>query len=137
MSSRSRKVCGVGTNDVEYAVRTTAGGCVVELCPYYATWYGMLNRCYGKSQAKKMPSYKGCSVCDDWLLFSNFKVWMEQQDWQFKELDKDILKHGNKVYCPEFCMFVPKDVNSLFVDRRAKRGEYPIEVQGNYDPQWR
>lgn len=40
---------------------------------YYETWKGMLRRCYSELYHKKEPTYKECSVCDEWLLFSNFK----------------------------------------------------------------
>ena len=44
------------------------------------------------------------------------------------ELDKDILHKGNKVYSPENCVFAPRCINSLFVNVRAARGEYPIGI---------
>lgn len=78
--------------------------------------------------AKKRPSYKGCTVCDEWLKFSNFKAWMEQQDWQGKQLDKDIIKPGNTIYCPEFCAMVCKLTNSFVVDKKSCRGKYPLGV---------
>jgi hypothetical protein len=31
----------------------------------------------------------GCSVSDDWKYFSNFKLWMEKQDWGRKHLDDE------------------------------------------------
>lgn len=44
------------------------------------------------------------------------------------ELDKDILVKGNKVYSPETCCFVPKEVNSFFTRCNKARGEYPVGV---------
>ena len=46
-------------------------------------------------------------------------------------LDKDILIKGNKIYSPETCIFVPKNINLLFVKSDAKRGDYPIGVNYN------
>ena len=43
-------------------------------------------------------------------------------------LDKDILVKGNKVYSPETCCFVPVELNSLLVNSRATRGEFPVGV---------
>ena len=43
-------------------------------------------------------------------------------------LDKDIIHHGNKVYCPENCIFVPKSINQVFVSNKLKRGDLPIGV---------
>ena len=83
----------------------------------------MLSRCYSENFHERFPTYSGCSVCGDWLYFSKFKGWMENQDWQGKHLDKDILLQGNKVYSPETCIFIPSYINNLFLNSRAKRGD--------------
>jgi hypothetical protein len=57
-----------------------------------------------------------------------FRAWMETQDWEGKQLDKDIIVPGNKVYSPATCAFVPCHINSLLVDGAAQRGEWPIGV---------
>jgi hypothetical protein len=44
------------------------------------------------------------------------------------ELDKDILIKGNKIYSPETCCFVPKEINLLFTKSNSIRGKYPIGV---------
>jgi len=88
----------------------------------------MLNRCYGKVHQDKFPTYKGCTVCDEWLVFSNFMLWMENQDWVGKQLDKDILIQGNKIYGPDTCLFVPEKINYLFCSSAERKGEYPIGV---------
>lgn len=58
------------------------------------------------------PAYVGCFVDKDWLTFSNFKSWMERQDWVGKELDKDIYGCG-KCYSPDNCTFVSKRLNTF------------------------
>ena len=73
----------------------------------------MIKRCYDKNTQIKRPSYIGCSVCEDWLTFSNFKAWMETQDWKGKYLDKDILKSDNRIYGPDRCVFVSNRINNL------------------------
>lgn len=40
----------------------------------------------------------------------------------------DILKKGNRVYCPEYCCFVPAFINSLFTKSNKIRGKYPVGV---------
>ena len=112
--------CGVGINDANYGTRRYAyvegkkKQQVVWTCPYYAVWRGVLYRCYLKSFQKRNPSYVGCTIFEEWKYFTKFKAWMEAQAWEGKELDKDILFPGNKVYGPETCMFVPKSVNQFF-----------------------
>lgn len=95
-------------------------------CPYYTKWANMLKRCYSKKAQKIQATYKGCIVCEDWLMFSNFKAWMEKQDWEGKELDKDILGNG-KVYSPDTCVFVSSVVNTFMIERLSKK-ELPIGV---------
>lgn len=85
----------------------------------------MLRRVYSKN--KPAPAYESCQVCESWFKFSNFRVWMCEQDWEGKELDKDILGDG-KLYSPETCCFVPKWLNSLLLTRRNFRGPWPLGV---------
>ena len=124
--TKNKKVYGVGINDADY--NEYVDGKTVSRCTFYVTWVDMLKRCYSEKYHLKHPTYKGCVVCDEWLTFSNFKAWMEQQDYEGKQLDKDLLKEGNKVYCPEYCIFVDRKVNVFVIDRGAARGKYMIGV---------
>lgn len=105
-------ILGVGINDANYVVNK-GGRANHTLCHIYSAWHNMLKRCYSKETQKNMPTYKGCSVCDDWLLFSNFKEWMEANNYKGEHLDKDILKEGNKIYSPNTCYLVSNRVNNL------------------------
>ena len=60
-----------------------------------------------------------------------FKDWMENQDWEGNQLDKDLLFEGNKVYGPKTCVFVTRMVNNFTLDSGAARGELPIGVYWN------
>lgn len=127
-SLRSRRpIYGVGINDADYITQPRLGGKQV-CCPFYRRWLDMLVRCYSKNKQKSCPTYKNCTVCEEWLTFSNFKSWMETQDWEGKVLDKDILVIGNKVYSPEKCLFISHRLNTLFLDSASIRGNYPIGV---------
>ena len=53
---------------------------------------------------------------------------MITQPWEGNELDKDILKPGNKVYSPDTCIFVSSKLNTFMVDRKAGRGDLPLGV---------
>jgi hypothetical protein len=110
-----RLVYGVGVNDADYLIADRSTGRQIN-CNFYVTWHGMLKRCYSANYQNKRPTYKGCTVCSDWLYFSNFKKWMLTQDWVGKSLDKDILKDGNKFYSPENCCFVSLSVNNFTLD---------------------
>jgi len=117
-----RLVFGVGINDADYMVSPIIHGKQTR-CIFYTTWKHMLERCYCQKYLLKKPSYNGCKVVDEWKIFSNFKLWMELQDWHGNVLDKDILVPGNRIYSPERCLFVATNVNALLtgVDRS---GEY-------------
>jgi hypothetical protein len=88
----------------------------------------MLGRCYSENIQAQNPTYVGCSVSEEWLTFSNFKAWMQRQDWQGKQLDKDIIVKGNKIYSPDTCAFVESVTNSFTTERMASRGCQPIGV---------
>ena len=138
---KTRKlVCGVGINDADYVVKKqeTIGYVngkrkqkLIWVCPFYRTWKGVLERCYSTKTQDNHPTYRGCTVSDEWLTFSVFKNWMEKQDWEDNQLDKDLLIEGNKVYSPETCVFVSGMVNNFTIDGGAARGECPIGVYWN------
>jgi hypothetical protein len=50
-----------------------------------------------------------------WYSFTAFKAWAEKQDWVGKQLDKDLLVPGNRVYGPDACCFVPQYINLTVV----------------------
>lgn len=114
----SKLVYGAGTNDLTGNRKSKI----------YNAWANMIERCYSPRFHERYPTYVGCSVCEEWLLFSNFKNWMISQDWEGKCLDKDILIPGNKVYSPETCVFVSQELNLFMTERSAQRGMYPIGV---------
>lgn len=130
-------VHGAGINDADYVVQKHEEiGYVngnrkrkqVWYCPYYQVWQGMLQRCYSVKFQERNPTYRGCSVSVEWLTFSGFKNWMEKQDWEDNQLDKDLLFEGNKVYSAETCVFVTRAVNMFIIERGNDRGEWPIGV---------
>lgn len=130
-------IYGIGVNDADYNVRPIIDGKEVP-CPYFRAWRGLLRRCYHTENLKIRPTYKDCTVCDEWLYFSNFRSWMASQDWQGNHLDKDIISVGNKIYSPEFCAFVGCLINQSIRVNESTRGILPIGVyldQGKYKAQ--
>lgn len=109
------KLLEVGINDADYPV-TKRSDIDDWKCPYYHKWHNMLTRCYCKAYQKKNPTYQDCTVCEEWLTFSNFRRWMEQQDWKGNHLDKDLLVTGNKIYSPQTCTFLHPTVNYFIRD---------------------
>lgn len=130
-------IYGVAVNDlsnhrtqiVEYIVNENGKKKrkVVWQCPFYTKWFNMLTRCYNEAELKRHPTYEKNFVCSDWLLFSSFKSWMETQDWEGKQLDKDILSAGSLEYSPETCVFVSQEVNKFLLEKSDIR-DLPIGV---------
>lgn len=125
---KSKLVCGIGINDAYYNVTIKENGKTIWKCPYYGRWKDMIERCYSTKRLERQPTYKGCSVCKEWLSFSNFRKWMVNQDWEDKSLDKDVLINGNKVYGPDSCVFITHKTNMFLTDSGKTRGKYPIGV---------
>lgn len=95
----------------------------------FSVWCNILQRCYDNNLATRYPTYQNCKVCDEWLLLSNFDKWYNENYVEGYDLDKDILSgKDNKIYSPETCCFVPREINSLLTRRNSKRGIYPIGV---------
>lgn len=138
MKLKNKKlVQGVGVNDADYVVQKMEEvGCIdgkrkrkfVWICPYYKVWKNMIDRCYSLKIQEKSPTYKGCTVSEDWLTFSNFKGWMMAQDWKDKQLDKDLIIEGNKTYSADACVFVTQMVNLFTLYRGNDRGEWLVGV---------
>lgn len=95
--------------------------------PIYIRWDSMRKRVLNK---KDRACYRGTSICEEWMTYSNFAKWlMQQHDWLNRSLDKDILVPGNKIYSPETCCVVPGNVNSLLNNGgNTERRDVPLGV---------
>lgn len=122
----SKSFYGVGINDINYKPNigsvTVNGKLRPVRCQVYDTWFDMIKRCYSEKHQQRNPSYIGCTVAPEWHLFSNFKAWMESQDWEGKQLDKDLIVPGNKIYSPETCVFLSTEINRLMSRGTASLG---------------
>lgn len=125
-------VYGVGLNDADYVTQryeqVDGKQKLVWACPIYQTWKRMLKRANCKAYLAERPTYQGVTVCKAWQIFSSFAAWMKQQDWEGKQLDKDILQPGNKEYSPDTCAFVSNRVNSLLTNCSSQKGNSLIGV---------
>lgn len=118
MGIANSMIQGVGVNDADYTVRT---------CPFYRCWKRMLARCYSANTQSRQPTYAECKVCDEWHRLTVFKSWMETQEWDGRQLDKDLIGDG-KLYSPANCVFLTPAINALFIDCGSARGNLPIGV---------
>jgi len=84
----------------------------------YLTWKNMLERCYVEKCQLRRPTYRGCSVHEDWHNFQSFAEWYDENYVEGYELDKDIKIDGNKIYGPNTCMYVSRSDN--MIKARAK-----------------
>lgn len=100
MMKTIKLVYGVGINDLDVPFAMNGSN-----LKFYGTWNNMLNRCYSEKYQAKNPTYRGCTVCNEWLSLSTFKEWFDANYRTGMELDKDILVKGNRVYCPEGMLF--------------------------------
>lgn len=106
-------------NDAWYETQS-GSGITKWICPFYKVWASMKNRV--------CKLYSDVGICEEWLSFSSFRVWMETQPWEGRQLDKDILSGDVKIYSPNTCRFVPAWINTLVVKQENQRGKYPIGV---------
>ena len=127
----NKLVYGAGIND-KTRPTWTDGKIVKE----YDLWHNMLKRCFSEKYQSKYPTYEGCNVSENFLNYSFFYDWCQEQVGFGKVgekgrswcLDKDILFTGNKLYGEASCVFVPQEINKFFNDRGNDRGEYPVGV---------
>lgn len=128
MSSSRRKLSFGGViNDADYTVSPKISGVKVR-CPAYTSWKNILIRVFSESYQHKQPTYKGCTICDEWLSFMSYRAWWVKNYQQDFHLDKDFIKPGNKEYSPEHCIFIPQWINAIVSGHDAKRGDSPIGV---------
>lgn len=131
-SKASATVYGFGIRDsnepTEIRALVDGANKAVWRCPVYRAWSSMIERCYSPRWQANSPTYVGCSVDPEWQYFSAFKKWMEAQNYKGRHLDKDILVPGNKVYGPDYCVFVSGGLNNFLTDNKARRGQWPIGV---------
>lgn len=115
-----KPICGVGIND--YAGYTATKQQHIRS---YSIWKGIIRRCFDEKFKKNHPCYTDCTVCDEWLYYSNFKKWYDEYYIGGTEIDKDILSiRGVKHYSPQTCCFIPKSLNNALVDIRTSKGFY-------------
>lgn len=97
----------------------------------YRAWAAMLRRVYDSKTHRLHPYYRGMAVCEEWLNFQVFAEWYtSHKNYGLGfELDKDVLSTGDKLYSPETCTLLPKEINaSLIVKPTSEGKELPTGV---------
>lgn len=120
-----RSVFGVGyLGEGPYKVSYRDENNKIKLTDEYLKWSGILKRCYDEEYISRQPTYQTAIVCNDWHNFQVFAEWCQSQKgfglkgWQ---LDKDMHIEACKIYSPDFCSFIPKDLNSCFLGKQNSR----------------
>ena len=95
----------------------------------YSAWTHILTRVYSKNERLRR-FYDGCKICEEWLHFENFREWYNKQVGcnLGYETDKDLLGNG-KLYSPETCCLLPRELNRMISDRKTKNRELPTGVK--------
>lgn len=132
-------VCGKGINDMPRGWRLENEWNKI----VYQKWRDMLRRCYDEKfhKTKNGENYIGCSVCDRWLILSNFVEDVPKIDGYDEEqflngelvLDKDIKsgKRGekNKQYIMIECLLTTQEENSKEANRTREYHELSKETK--------
>ena len=113
-----RLVLGVGVNDID--VCASGNTC-------YEIWHSILQRTVDEKYKSLHKAYKDASICNEWLLLSNFKVWFDEHYVEGYFIDKDLLGLKSKVYSPDTCCFLPAEISSAITRGKFER-ELPIGV---------
>ena len=122
----SPSVFGVGYIGTKYPIV----GSNNRLLSEYRIWHRMLRRCYCPKSHIKHPTYKDCTVSENFKSYEYFYEWCQNQigfnnpNW---ELDKDLLIKGNKLYAEDTCIFLPKEIN-LCLNTNTLKGHLPVGV---------
>lgn len=119
-------VWGIGVYDPKVLSRNDAP----HLRRIYNLWKGMLRRAT-TGYAEYRPAYSGVTVAQEFHHFAAFAAWViEQVGWDAEsyQLDKDLLRKGNRTYSPDTCVFIPGAINNLLTSRARMRGDLPVGV---------
>lgn len=114
----------------------------------YNRWRDMIRRCYDpNNKSYKTYGGEGCWVCEEWLYFPNYVRDIERKEnydklikskgknlWQ---IDKDMIKPGNKCYCDEYTSIVSRAENCGERNKRVTKkylGEkiHQFSLNGEY-----
>lgn len=124
-----RSVAGVGYFGVgPFVAKSQSDRHTVE----YEDWNSMIKRCYVRGELN--TSYFDKEVSSVWHCFQDFAAWAtKQKNFGAKgwDLEKDLLVKGNKIYSPETCVYLPREINSFI--KRKRFNNLPLGVDIAYE----
>ncbi|EGT3619589.1 hypothetical protein FJ641_09325 [Clostridium perfringens] len=83
-------------------------------------WSDMLERCY----TDRYSAYNNCTVCKEWHNYYNFATWYSKHMYKINErleLDKDVLRNGEKFYSPNTCLLIPCTLNRYIATATCRK----------------
>lgn len=113
MRRKHKGVGGVGINDAPYKT--------VNL-PQYKAWANMINHAIASE----------LSICQDWLYFTKFRAWMDEQNTKGKVLTYNLIDFNSTLYSPDTCMFANKGL-AMLAHSMSKPGKYPQHIKKTGD----
>lgn len=94
--------------------------------PDYTRWKSMFDLAYDHIDIK---------ICDYWKCYENFVPWFRARYYTIPDgyvnLNKDILRKHNDLYCPEYCCLVPSPIHKTMLRLNSafqKKSNLPIGV---------
>ena len=102
--------CGCYRRERSAEAHTTHGMCKTHL---YYVWAAMLQRAGvtkgASEEVKRAYQDRGITVCDEWLVFENFRDWALSHGYSDDlEIDR---RDNDKGYCPDNCRWVSRREN--------------------------
>jgi hypothetical protein len=104
---------GVGVKDIPTPTQWIERGKIV-YCKAYKAWCNILKRCYHKPDA-------GYTMSPDWLIFSNFKKWFDE-NYQEDFVLNNVLFGDGTHYSEETVVFLDKTTHHFIKNTEFKIG---------------
>lgn len=84
------------------------------------SWRGIIQRAFSKLEKDQRPNTVDVTIHEDWCNFQKFAEWAVCQKGYGKykfEIDKDLIVLGNSHYSPDFCCYLPREINTRLPKR--------------------
>ena len=104
-------------------------------------WRRIVARSTSSHVKTLQPAYAQTKLDPEWFDFFTYRDWRKTKfnaDFLDRNgnpfhIDKDLSCFGNNIYCPEYCSFVPREINNFF---RKNAGESTSKHTGVHFGKW-